>query len=306
MTDFFVSISNIFIDDIVTWREEIHLGVTGGAGLHALAGCRVWAEHLGIVASVGEDVAPFLPEIHSLGIDTAGLAYQQAKTVRSWQIFQPGDLRVEVLRDPAVLLAQAVPDFQHLPPQYRQAAGYHILWNGGDELLLQLLREMRRMNPSALIVFEPSPEDAHKPPDFFAKIFSIINGFSPSLFEAQSILKKEEPPELIREFLRLGCRAVALRMGEQGSLGGDASGRLFRVPPAEASIVDVTGAGNAYAGGWLVGLAQHRPMPESLAMASVSASFEIEQYGLCRFSAEKIPIRDARFTQILSQIKIED
>ena len=137
------------------------------------------------------------------------------------------------------------------------------------------------------------------------EIFPFIDGFSPSLSEAQSILHIESPSEIIREFLRLGCRAVALRMGELGSMGGDASGRLYHVPPAEARIVDVTGAGNAYAGGWLCGLAQHRPMPECLAMASVSASFEIEQYGLCRFSDEKIPIRDARLAQVLSHIQIE-
>ena len=305
VTDFIVSISNVFIDDIVTWREEIHLGVTGGAGLHALAGCRVWTSHLGIVASVGEDVAPFLPEMHSLGIDTAGLSYQQSRTVRAWQIFQPGDLRVEVQRDPAVPIAQAVPDFQQLPALYSQAAGYHVLWNGGDEPLLELLREMRRMNPSAIIVFEPSPEDAHKPPAFFEKIFPFIDGFSPSLSEAQSILHIEEPADIIRKFLRLGCRAIALRMGERGSMGGDESGRMYHVPPAEACIVDVTGAGNAYAGGWLCGLVQRRPMPECLAMASVSASFEIEQYGLCRFSDEKVPTRDERLAQVLSQIKIE-
>ena len=305
MTDFIVSISNVLIDDIVTWREEIHLGVTGGAGLHALAGCRVWTEHLGIVASVGEDVAPFLPELHSLGIDTAGLAYQQAKTVRAWQIFQPGDLRVEVQRDPAVPIAQAVPDFQQLPTPYSQAAGYHVLWNGGDGPLLKLLREIRQINPSAVIIFEPSPEDARKSPAFFADIFPFIDGFSPSLSEAQSILHIEQPAEIIREFLHFGCRAVALRMGEQGSMGGDASGKLYHVPPAEACIVDVTGAGNAYAGGWLCGLAQRRPMPECMAMASVSASFEIEQYGLCRFTDEKIPTRDARLAQVLLQIKIE-
>lgn len=305
MTDFIVSISNVFIDDIVTWREEIHLGVTGGAGLHALSGCRVWTSHLGIVASVGEDVAPFLPELHSMGIDIAGLSYQQAKTVRAWQIFQPGDLRVEVQRDPAIPVDQAIPDFSQLPVQYRQAAGYHILWNGGDEPLLKLLREIRQMNPSAVIVFEPSPEDAHKPVAFFVEIFPFINGFSPSLSEAQSILHFDPPQGMIREFLRLGCPAVALRMGEQGSLAGDASDKLYHIPPAEAHVVDVTGAGNAYAGGWLCGLAQHLPMTECLAMASVSASFEIEQYGLCRFSGEKIPIRDARFAQVLSQIKVE-
>jgi sugar/nucleoside kinase (ribokinase family) len=305
VTDFLVSIANIFIDDIVTWQEDIRLGVTGGAGLHALSGCRVWNEHLGIVASVGEDVRPFLPEMNAMGIDTSGIIYEQTKTNRAWQVFQPGDLRVEVLRDPSVPISQAIPDFQKLPASYREAAGYHILWNDTNKPLLLVLQEIRQLNPDCAIVLEPSPADCFKPPAFFKEIFPYIDGFSPSQSEGQSILKIDSPQEIVREFLRLGCRSVALRMGELGSLAGVRSGKLYRIPATEAEIVDVTGAGNAYAGGWLCGLAQHQPVLEALAMASVSASFEIEQYGLCRFNDDKKSIRDARFARVLQQIREE-
>jgi sugar/nucleoside kinase (ribokinase family) len=305
VTDFLVSIANIFIDDIVTWREEIHLGVTGGAGLHALSGCRVWNEHLGIVASVGHDVHPFLGELQAMGIDTAGISYDQEKTVRAWQVFQPGDLRVEVMRDPGISINQAIPDFEKLPAQYRQADGYHILWNGTDEQLITTLKNIRQLNPTAAIVLEPSPPDCLKSPKFFEQLFPYVDGFSPSHSEGRSILKMDQPEKIIREFLRLGCRSIALRLGSQGSLAGDQSGRLYRVPAAEARLVDVTGAGNAFVGGWLCGLARHKSMQEALAMASASASFEIEQYGLCRFTADKKAIRDARLSKVLSGITID-
>lgn len=305
MIDFLVSIANIFIDDIVTWQEEIHLGVTGGAGLHALSGCRVWNEHLGIIASVGEDVNPFLSELHSMGIDTGGLVYTQPKTNRAWQVFQPGDLRVEIMRDPSAPFVQAIPEFDKLPAPFRQAVGYHILWNDTDKPLVAVLQEIRQMNPYCAIVLEPSPADCFKPVAFFKEIFPFIDGFSPSHSEAQSILTIDSPVDIVREFLRMGCRAVALRMGALGSLAGDHSGKIYHVPIAEAKIVDVTGAGNAYAGGWLCGLAQHRSMAESLTMASVSASFELEQYGLCKIDIEKKAIRDTRYGQVLKQINMD-
>jgi sugar/nucleoside kinase (ribokinase family) len=305
VTDFLVSIANIFIDDIVTWQEEIHLAVTGGAGLHALAGCRVWHSSLGIIASAGEDVRPFLDELHAMGIDTAGIACDQPKTVRAWQVIQPDDVRVEVMRDPDIPITQAVPDFERLPAAYRQADGYHILWNGTDEQLLVTLRELRRLNPSTVIVLEPSPQDCLKPRGFFESLFPFLDGFSPSLSEARTILKMEEADAIIREFLDMGCRAIALRMGEQGSLAGDQRGQLYRVPAAEARLVDVTGAGNAYVGGWLCGLTAHKPMVEALAMASVSASFEIEQFGLCHFNAEKSSLRDSRLAAVLGGMSVE-
>lgn len=302
MIDFLVSISNIFIDDILTWKDEVYLGALGGAGLHALAGCHVWQNQLGIVACVGEDFQSCLPKLHAMGIDTAGIQYNQEKTNRQWQIIQPGEVRVGVFRDPRISFRQAVPDFDHLPPQYASAAGYHILWQGEEHEILALLEDLHRHNPRGIIVYEPSIIDKQWGRAFYRRLFPFIDAFSPGLSESREILKMDEPERIVQEFLAMGCRMVALRLGHQGSLVGDTTGQLYRVPAAEAKVVDVTGAGNAYCGGLLCGLAARKPIRECLAMASVSASFEIEQFGLCCFLDEMISIRDAKFTQVLKGI----
>jgi sugar/nucleoside kinase (ribokinase family) len=300
--DFLVSIANIFIDDIVTWTEEIHLGVSGGAGLHALAGCGVWNKHLGIIASAGEDFRPYLAELHELGIDTQGIQYDQEKTIRAWQIFQPGDVRVEVLRDPKIKINQAIPKFEELDKKYRNADGYHILWNGSDQELFILMEDIKKKNPNAVIVCEPSPQDCLKGADYFKRLFATIDGFSPSSSEGQSILKIDQPKTIIKTFLDMGCKCIAIRMGSAGSMAGTSNGKIYQVPAAEAKVVDVTGAGNAYVGGLLSGLSRHKPIEESLAMASVSAGFEIEQYGLCKYTDEMEPVRDTKYTRVLENI----
>ena len=118
------------------------------------------------------------------------------------------------------------------------------------------------------------------------------------------ILKIDQPEKIIGKFIEMGCKLVALRLGKEGSMAGTHLGKRYRVPAADARVVDVTGAGNAYVGGLLCGLSRHKPIEETLAMASVSASFEIEQYGLCKFGDGKKPIRDARFLQVLENIKL--
>jgi sugar/nucleoside kinase (ribokinase family) len=302
MNDFLVSIANIFIDDVLTWTDEIHLGVVGGAGLHALGGCSVWNPNLGIIACAGEDFRPWLADLHARGIDTQGIQFSQERTVRAWQVFQPGDIRVEVLRDPKMKIGQAIPKFEQLEPKYRDAAGYHLLWNGSDQDLFALLEELKDINPKASLVYEPSPEDCQKRLDFFERLFKYVDCFSPSGSEGQRILKIDHPETIIDEFIGMGCKMVALRLGSEGSMAGTSQGKTYHVPAAEAWVVDVTGAGNAYVGGLLCGLSRHSPIEETLAMASVSASFEIEQYGLCKFSDDKMPIRDARFLQVLENI----
>lgn len=302
MIDFLVSISNIFIDDIITWKEDVVLGVLGGAGLHALAGCRVWNRHLGIVASVGEDFHPFLDELHELGIDTEGILYDQEKTNRQWEIFQPGEIRVGVIRDPRIPKNQAFPKFDQLNRKYGDAAGYHILWQGNERDLFSLLEDIKDRNPNACIVYEPSIIDCQWDVGFFKRLFPYINAFSPSGSESMQILKIDQPENIIQEFIGMGCKCIALRLGSDGSMAGLSSGRIINVPAAEAQVVDVTGAGNAYVGGLLCGLSMKKSIEESLAMASVSASFEIEQYGLCRFKDERIPVRDARFSCVFKNI----
>ena len=138
--------------------------------------------------------------------------------------------------------------------------------------------------------------------DFFQRLFSFIDAFSPGLMESQQILGTEDPQLIVQQFLQLGCRLVALRLGSRGSLAGDQSGDLYQVPAAEAKVVDVTGAGNAFCGGLLCGLVACKPLTECLSMASVSASFEIEQYGLCKSITELTFFRDSRFDVVHREI----
>ena len=302
MSVFLVSISNIFIDDILTWRDEVFLGALGGAGLHALSGCRIWHDQLGIVACAGEDFRPFLPQLQAMGIDTTGIQYNQEKTNRQWEVFQPGEVRIGVIRDPRIPKRQAIPDFNQLSAHYGQAAGYHILWQGGEPDIFSVLEDLRRRNPGAVIVYEPSIIDCLWGVDFFQRLFLLIDAFSPGLAESRQILGQEDPQMNVKQFLQLGCKLVALRLGDQGSLAGAQSGNLYHVPAAEAKFVDVTGAGNAYCGGLLCGLVAQRPVRECLAMASVSASFEIEQYGLSKDSKEKSEFCNSRYDKVMNDI----
>ena len=87
-------------------------------------------------------------------------------------------------------------------------------------------------------------------------------------------------------FLSWGAPVVALRMGANGSLVKTKEGEMWRltaVPPTH--LVDVTGAGNSYLGGFLTGLGDGLSPFEASLRAAVSASFALEQLGLPAWSA---------------------
>ena len=60
----------------------------------------------------------------------------------------------------------------------------------------------------------------------------------------------------------------------------------MRSPRSQRSVVDTTGAGDAYCGGFLVALGNGLPVAEAGARAAVSASFAIEQFGVPMFDEE--------------------
>lgn len=62
-----------------------------------------------------------------------------------------------------------------------------------------------------------------------------------------------------------------------------ADGRVTRFPayhtPEDKRVVDVTGAGDSFCGGFMAGLAQTADLHQAIRMGLVSASLVIEGYG---------------------------
>lgn len=81
-----------------------------------------------------------------------------------------------------------------------------------------------------------------------------LDFFVPSLHEAHHLLPGEQKPELVAEYLlEQGVKTVALKMGERGCLVTNGH-ETHELPPFQVAAVDATGAGDAFAAGFLCGL----------------------------------------------------
>ncbi len=78
--------------------------------------------------------------------------------------------------------------------------------------------------------------------------------FVPSIEEARQIAGREEPADVAEFFLDYGIRIVALKMGSQGCYVRTRDEEI-RLPVYPVKAVDATGAGDAFAGGFLAGVA---------------------------------------------------
>jgi sugar/nucleoside kinase (ribokinase family) len=111
-------------------------------------------------------------------------------------------------------------------------------------------------------------------------LLPYVDIFSPGLTDAYWLLGERPVAELLAALADKGPRFVILRRGAVGSLVYDrVADRTWQVPAARANVVDVTGAGNAYCGGFLAGWGEYGSVEQAAACAAVSAALTIEQIG---------------------------
>jgi sugar/nucleoside kinase (ribokinase family) len=291
----YVTFSNLIIDDIVLSDGRTFMNKLGGAGTHALVGMRVWSDQLGYVATIGPDFEPALREtLTRFGVDLEGCVEREGyRTARAWQLFEPDERRIEIFRTDLEEFRRCQPTFDDLPASYLQARGFHLQW-GTLEELGEAVEALREANPQVCLVWEPSPPHLDQPRAQFERVLQQVDLFSPDFGEAAEITGESTPEAAIDTLLEWGTPLVALRQGARGSIVRTALGEGWRVPAVPATIVDVTGAGNSYCGGFLAGLGEGLEPLEAALRATVSAGFALEQFGLPAWDETMPQERDRR------------
>jgi len=262
------------------------MGCLGGGSVHAVMGMRVWSDKVGLVGNIGYDFPPELMKKISAIIDVRGLVKHEMRTVRAWQLFETDGTRNEIFRTNFEEFLKLEPEIKNFPAEYNHLEGVHLL-SKIDDVIPWVHFFHNRGNP--FIVWEPWALDCKT--ENRSKLKSIlpeVECVSPNLQEACMLLGLPDMDGLLDNFLQYGARRVVIRNGAEGSVYADAEGNRIRVPAVRVEkIVDQTGAGNAYCGGLVVGMAQSSDLRQALCKAAVSASFPLEQFGAL-FSLENI------------------
>ena len=291
----FVSYSGLIIDDIVLPDGRTFFNMLGGGGTHALAGMRVWSGRLGYFAAVGSDFGSSHRELlEGLGIDLRGLIERNGfPTARAWQLFEPDERRIEVFRTRIEDFYRLEARFEEMPRDYLAARGYHLSHGTLDDMV-NLVTRLRAVNPTARIGWEPTPLQHSGSEEAFRAVLTQVDVFSPDESEAREITGKQTRREMFDTLLEWGAPVAALRMGARGSQVVTAEGASYAVPAVPTTVVDTTGAGNAYVGGFLVGFTNGDDVAEASAKAAVSASFAVEQFGVPQFDERTPAIAESR------------
>jgi 2-dehydro-3-deoxygluconokinase len=93
----------------------------------------------------------------------------------------------------------------------------------------------------------------------------------PSLDDARQLTGIAVPEEIARYYLGLGSKVVVVKLGAEGALLATADG-LRRFPPYKVDSIDMSGAGDTFAGAFVAGDLAGRPMDECMLFANAAAA----------------------------------
>jgi len=277
MSKKYLCLGGIILDDVVFPDGRTAMSVLGGGGLYAAAGMRVWADDVGLFARVGPDFDFGL--LDGLGLDCNAIHVTGLPTPRAWQLYEEDGTRTQI---PRVSMddwqAQLMPTLDSLPP-VAGVTSAHMSGRGheAEPKIAALLAETgMSLSLEPMLDADTSRDKRQAVLDLLPQ----VDIFSPGLGDAHLLLGERPARELLVTFANLGPRFVTLRRGALGSLVYDKQlERFWQVPAAPATVVDVTGAGNAYCGGFLVGLSRYNSVEQAAACAAVSAAITLEQLG---------------------------
>ncbi len=285
------------LDSVVTASGDRFASVCGGNALYSAAGMAIWERRVGIVTRAGSDY----PEDCLQPFEDAGIALSGVHP-RSDQpglhvafAYGPHGSRTHGL--PREVLA-AIPaeerwmfvDDTHEEDRYlaftprpsdipapwmADLSGAHLpqLRRESQASLARALRESR---PDLRVTLDAWHGAAGlEPAD--SRLLEDVDAFLPSEDDARRLCPGRSAPEAARDFQSHGARHVVIKLGDAGCLVRTAEGDTWHIPAYPAAAIDPTGAGDAFCGGFLVGLHETGDPVLAAAFGTISASFVVEQ-----------------------------
>jgi len=112
-----------------------------------------------------------------------------------------------------------------------------------------------------------------------------------SLRELSALLKGAAYEQGAEVLLDTGARIVCVTLGERGCYVASRTGASQLIDAYPTKVVDTTGAGDAFAAGFLYGLLEGKSVPESGKLGNLAASFCIRDYGCRKGLPDKIALQ---------------
>lgn len=268
-------------------RIETPFGVAektvGGAATYISLAASAFVDQLGLVSVVGDDFPDtMLQQLRERHVDLQGLEVLAGKESFFWAGRYHYDMNTrDTLETRLNVLLDLDPE---LPASYRQAP-YVMLGNLDPTVQAKVLDQMAI--PPALVVMDTMNFWMEHAPEKLQEVIARVDILTINDAEARQLSGEHSLVKAAAKILAMGPTYLVVKKGEHGALLFS-SDRVFFSPalPLE-EVVDPTGAGDTFAGGFIGYLARTQDhsfenLKRAIIVGSAMASFCCERFGVER------------------------
>lgn len=257
--------------------EKYHLSLGGNNPNNAVGAVRLGLK-TAIYLNVGTDLAGkfTLEALKKEGVDTRYVKVNEGMDSNvSALITFHGERTILTSRQN---FKYQLPDLEKTKWVYLSSMGKSAL---EDNLNGQVEHYLERVGAS--LIYNPGPYELQFGIKKFSKLLSLAKLLILNKEETETVLKidsgeKVEMKKLLRDLSELGPQMVIITDGKNGSFGFDGE-KFWKLEIFPAKVVDMTGAGDAYATGVLAGLFYGKNLSEAMRWGAANGAAQIEILG---------------------------
>jgi sugar/nucleoside kinase (ribokinase family) len=292
-----VCLGNVTIDDVVLPDGRTQMACFGGDTIYATFSAEYWNERVQPVTPVGND----FPEEHwekfqQRGWNLAGFPKRNVPTTRNWIVYEYDGRRTWIIRSDPDDFYELSPISVDVPPSFLSAKAFLILAMDlkAQEELAPFLKSQ-----GAIVALDPQEDNIVGNQAIVFEMLKSIDIFLPSQEEVHRLLGHRDYERAAREFSEYGSRVVVIKLGSEGALIYDKDlQRYWHIPVYPTTVVDTTGAGDSFSGGFMAMYVKSRDLLKSGLAGAVSASFAIEDFGHTHMLKITPSMAEKRFSEL--------
>lgn len=276
--------------------------VVGGAATYISLASSFFLDKLGLVSVVGDDFPKDMMDLlRGRGVDLAGLEVLQGKESFFWAGRYHYDMNS---RDTLETRLNVLLDLDPKLPEHFKAAPYVMLGNLDPKVQAKVLDQV---TDPALVVMDTMNFWMDSALEDLKKVIARVDILCVNDAEARQLSGEHSLVKAANKILAMGPKYLVVKKGEHGALLFSED-RVFFAPalPLE-DIIDPTGAGDTFAGGFIGYLARTQDhsfdnLKRAIIVGSALASFCCEKFGverLLEITREDIDHRVQQFIDLV-------
>jgi sugar/nucleoside kinase (ribokinase family) len=298
-----IAVGTMAFDAIETPFGKVDKIVGGSATYVAYAASHLVQPILQI-SIVGDDFPlAEMDELKSRGVKMDGVEIVQGKKSFFWSGKYQMDMNT---RDTLITDLNVLADFNPVVPDSYQGAEFLMLGNLVPAIQMDVINQMKKR--PKLIVLDTMNFWMETALDDLKKVLTMIDVLLINDSEARFLSSEFSLVKAAKKVMEMGPKYLIIKKGEHGALLFHENHVFFAPALPLEDVFDPTGAGDAFAGGFIGHIARTKDisfdnMKTAIIVGSAMASFCVEKFGpqrLTEITRKEIDIRLAEFVQLVN------